>query len=121
MNHCCSCPCLEISELNQSFIFFLDVVDLPEIDMIFAISAKAQLDGDENYKQMKKIINAMIDKYGTGDILYAVIVYGEEPTLEVSLKTSFPSDEALTDIVSAMRSASGASLTKALQLAREVK
>lgn len=121
MNHCCSCPCLGISKLNQSFIFFSDVVDLPEIDMIFAVSATAQLDGDENYKQMKKIINAMIDKYGTGDILYAVIVYGEEPTLEVSFKTTFPSDEALTDIVSAMRSASGASLSKALQLAREVK
>lgn len=121
MNHCCSCPSLTISKLNQSFIFFSDFVDLPEIDMIFAISAKAQLDGDENYKQMKKIINAMIDKYGTGDILYAVIVYGEEPALEVSFKTSFPSNEALTDIVSAMRSASGASLTKALQLAREVK
>ena len=61
---------MTISKLNQSFIFFSDFVDLPEIDMIFAISAKAQLDGDENYKQMKKIINAMIDKYGTGDILY---------------------------------------------------
>ena len=121
VNHCCSCPSLTISKLNLSFIFFSDFVDLPEIDMIFAISAKAQLDGDENYKQMKKITNAMIDKYGTGDILYAVIVYGEEPALEVSFKTSFPSDEALTDIVSAMRSASGASLTKALQLAREVK
>lgn len=121
MNHCCSCPSLKILKLNQSFIFFSDIVDLPEIDMIFAISATARLDGDENYKQMKKIINAMIDKYGTGDILYAVIVYGEEPTLEVSFKTSFASDEALTNIVSAMGSASGASLTKALQLAREVK
>lgn len=88
--------------------------------MIFAISATSTLDEAENFQQMKEIINAMIDKYGSGDILYAVIVYGEEPSRAVSFKTSFPSDEALMDTISKMGKSPGASLTKALKLAREV-
>lgn len=88
--------------------------------MIFAISANAQLNEFANFRQMKDIINAMIDKYGRGDIMYSVIVYGEEPSRLVRFTTNFDSDEALMDYISKMRKSRGASLTKALQLAEEV-
>jgi len=102
------------------FLLLSDIVEVPEIDMIFAISANAQLNELANFRQMKDIINAMIDKYGRGDIMYAVIVYGEEPSRLVRFTTNFDSDEALMDYISKMRKGRGASLTKALQLANEV-
>ena len=95
-------------------------MEVPEVDVIFAISANAQLNELANFRQMKDIINAMIDKYGRGDIMYAVIVYGEEPSRLVRFTTNFDSDEALMDYISKMRKGRGASLTKALQLAQEV-
>ena len=88
--------------------------------MIFAISAASQLAEAENFQQMKEIINAMIDRYGSGDILYSVIVYGEEPSRIVSFKTNFATDEALMDVISKMGKIRGSSLTKALKLAKEV-
>lgn len=88
--------------------------------MIFAISATSQLDEMANHKQMKEIINAMIDKYGRSDILYSVIVYGEEPSLVVSFNNVFATDEGLMDVISKMGKSRGASLTKALKLAKEV-
>lgn len=69
---------------------------------------------------MKEVINAMIDKYGRGDILYSVIAYGEEPTRVVSFKMSFETDEALMDVISKMGNIPGASLNKVLRLAKEV-
>ena len=95
-------------------------MEVPEVDVIFAISANAQLNELANFRQMKDIINAMIDKYGRGDIMYAVIVYGEEPSRLVRFTTNFDSDEALMDYITKMRKGRGASLTKALQLAQEV-
>lgn len=95
-------------------------MEVPEVDMIFAISANAQLNELANFRQMKDIINAMINKYGRGDIMYAVIVYGDEPSRLVRFTTNFDSDEALMDYINKMRKGRGASLTKALQLAKEV-
>ena len=95
-------------------------MEVPEVDMIFAISATAQLDELENFQQMKEIINAMIDKYGRGDIMYSVIVYGDEPSRVVNFKANFDSDEALMDFISKMGKSRGASLAKALKLAKEV-
>jgi len=95
-------------------------VEIPEVDMIFAISANAQLNELANFRQMKDIINAMIDKYGRGDIMYAVIVYGEVPSRSLRFTSNFDSDEALMDYISKMGKGRGASLTKALQLAKEV-
>ena len=88
--------------------------------MIFAISATAQLNELENFQQMKEIINAMIDKYGRGDLLYSVIVYGDEPSRVVRFQTDFVSDEALMDFISKMSKSRGASLSKALKLANQV-
>ena len=97
-----------------------DIVEVPEVDMIFAISATAQLDKLANFQQIKEIIIAMIDKYGTGDILYTVIVYGEEPSRFVSFTDDFGSDENLMNVISRMGQRRGANLTKALMLAEEV-
>lgn len=97
-----------------------DIVEVPEVDMIFAISATAQLDKLANFQQIKEIIIAMIDKYGTGDILYTVIVYGEEPSRLVSFTDDFGSDENLMNVISRMGQRRGANLTKALMLAEEV-
>ena len=102
------------------FLFFIEILDVPETDMIFAISATAQLNQLDNFRQMKEIINAMIDKYGTGDLKYSVIVYGDEPQLGLRLNSNFESDETLMNSISSIRSGRGASLSKAVRLANQV-
>lgn len=102
------------------FLFFIEILDVPETDMIFAISATAQLNQLDNFRQMKEIINAMIDKYGTGDLKYSVIIYGDEPQLGLRLNSKFESDETLMNSISSIRNGRGASLSKALTLANQV-
>ena len=111
---------LSRNQLTITILYFSDLIQLPETDMIFAISATSLLNREENFEQMKEIINAMIYKYGSGDILYSVIVYGEEPRRVVTFKTSFETDEALMDVISRIGRLPGASLTKVLKLAKEV-
>ena len=106
--------------MRKTYFSLSDIVDVPEVDVIFAISATAQLDELANFQQMKEIINAMIDKYGRGDILYSVIVYGDEPSRLLRFTDNFDSDEALMDFITKMGKNRGANLTKALILAREV-
>ena len=104
----------------KHFLFVSDFVQLPRTDMIFAISATSRLNPSENFEQMKEIINAMIYKYGTGDILHSVLVYGEQPRRVVSFKATFQTDEALMNAVSQMGRLAGASLANTLKLAKEV-
>ena len=108
------------TNLAETILYFSDVIQLPETDMIFAISATSLLNQEENFGQMKEIVNFMIYKYGTGDILYSIIVYGDEPRRVVSFKSIFKTDEALMDAIDKIGRLPGASLNKVLKLAKEV-
>lgn len=61
---------------------------------------------------MKDIINVMIDKYGRGDIMYLVIVYGEELLCLVCFIINFDLDEVFMDYISKMRKGCGVLLIK---------
>lgn len=61
---------------------------------------------------MKDIINVMIDKYGRGDIMYLVIVYGDELLCLVCFIINFDLDEVLMDYISKMRKGCGVLLIK---------
>ena len=101
------------------FFFFAEIFEVPKVDLGFAISATA-VDEKENFQQMKDVIKSMIDKYGRGDVLYAVIVFGEEPSIKVRFNSNFVTDEVLKGFINTMGKTPGASLSKALMQAKEV-
>ena len=90
------------------------------MDLVFALSANALKD-HENFQQMKDIIKAMIERYGTSRIKYAVITFGNVATTRISLNDAASlDDEALKDLVDSVRKSSGALLDKALEQAKSL-
>lgn len=106
--------------INTVCVFFSTLLDppaIPELDLLFAISANAVKE-TENFQQMKDIIKAMIERYGTSSIQYAVITYGNVPITRISFNAAFLDDEALKSLVDSVRKSSGALLDSALAEAK---
>lgn len=67
---------------------------------------------------MKDIIKAMIDRYGTTSIQYAVITFGNVPITRISFNAAFLDDEALKSLVDSVQKSAGALLDGALAEAK---
>ena len=91
---------------------------MPETDLLFALSANAVKDRD-NFQQMKDIIKAMIDQYGTSSLRYAVMMFGNVPIIRISYDAAFLDDKALMNLVDAAQKTSGALLDSALSKAKQ--
>lgn len=89
-------------------------------NLIFAISALST-NANEKFQKMKDIIKTMVDEYGKERIHYSVIVFGEEPSVELRYATVFDTDSQLKNFLDSLgRTTSGAALDKALQKASEL-
>lgn len=76
-------------------VFFpLDVPKIPEMNLAFAISARA-VDGEVNFEKMKDILKAIVQKFGSNRIHYSVITFGDPPITELPFNRRLPSDEIL--------------------------
>ena len=95
----------------------LDPPAIPELDLLFALSANAVKDR-ENFQQMKDIIKSMIDRYGTSSIQYAVITFGNVPITRISFNAAFLDEQALKSLVDSVQKSSGALLDSALAEAK---
>lgn len=99
---------------------FSDDPDLPEINLGFAISARAAA-AYSNFKKMKDTIRNIIDKFGQGKIRYSVITFGTTPSVYLNFSESFPSDDDLTRHLNNVPLTQGqASLDKALEEAKKL-
>ena len=74
----------------------------------------------ENFEKMKQIVNSIVERYGTFNISYSVIVFGRTPTVHWRLGGSFPDDRSLQNIINNAQKSSGASLDNALEEAKKV-
>lgn len=100
------------------YFSFIDPPAIPEMDVVFALSANALKD-QENFRQMKDIIKTMIDRYGTSRIQYAVITFGNIPTTRISFNdVASLDDKALKALIDSVQKSSGALLEKALEQAK---
>ena len=85
--------------LNASIYFvlvllLLDVPKIPEMNLAFAISARAVND-DTNFEKMKDILKTIVQKFGSNRIHYSVITFGDPPITELPFNRRLPSDEDL--------------------------
>ena len=75
-------------------VFPLDVPKIPEMNLAFAISARA-VDNEANFEKMKDILKAIVQKFGSNRIHYSVIKFGDPPITELPFNRRLPSDEDL--------------------------
>lgn len=97
----------------------LEIPGVVETDLAFAITANAP-DSTRTFRQMKNILQSIIQKYGRGKIRYAVITFGNTPEVKVDFNSNFASDQALVNLLNALPKTSGASLDKAMEEARKL-
>ena len=100
-------------------LFISDPPSVPEMDLVFAITANAMRNMG-NFQQMKDIIKTVIDKYGTYRIRYGLIAFGNLPVTRIPLNMAIPDAAALKRVVDSVKSIPGSSLDKALESAKQI-
>lgn len=95
------------------------VLEPPEIDLCFAISATAA-NADSTFTLMKETINDVIDNYGINKIRYSVILFGAQAKQVVGFDSSLTKPAQLEAYVRALdRLSGGSAVDKALEKALE--
>lgn len=108
-----------IVKLITIFDSFSAYPRIPELDLALVISATATRSAD-NFEKMKQIVNSIVERYGTFNISYSVLVFGRTPTVHLRFGRSFPDDKSLQRSINNVAKNSGASLDNALQEAKKV-
>ena len=95
-------------------------VNIPEIDLTFAISATS-IEADSTDFLMKETINTIIQQYGIETIRYSIVVFGTVATTHFNFSYVPPSRDDLIREVSRLPRANGRpDLVKALEDAKRV-
>lgn len=90
------------------------------VNLIFAISALSS-NANDKFQKMKDIIKTMVDEYGRERIHYSLIVFGDEPSVELRFSRSFDTDGELKAFIDLKKRATdGANLDSALKKASEL-
>lgn len=99
---------------------FSAVLEPPEIDLCFALSATA-VDADNIFQLMKDTLKDLIDNYGIGKIRYSVISFGSQANLLLGLDSGISDPIELRQLIGSYTRASGdaPALDKALEMALE--
>lgn len=88
------------------------------MDLILAISATAT-QANTNFLQIKETLKSIIDRYGSFNIRYGVIVFGNIPSVQVPLAKAFNTDQLRKDYIdSQLARTSGSDLGRALGQAK---
>lgn len=89
------------------------------VNLIFAISALSS-NANDKFQKMKDIIKTMVDEYGRERIHYSLIVFGDEPSVELRFSRPFDTDGELKAFIDLKKRATdGANLDSALKKASE--
>ena len=97
---------------------FSAVLEPPEIDLCFALSATA-VDANNIFQLMKDTLKDLIDSYGIGKIRYSVISFGSQANLLLGFDSGISDPIKLKQRISSYSRASGdvPALDKALEMA----
>ena len=84
------------------------------MDLAFALSANSVLDSTKNFRKMKEVINSVIEKYGVGTINYAVVVFGNTPSVRVRFTQPLDEDQLKTVLSGLTPNSKGSNIERAL-------
>ena len=93
-------------------------MDIPEIDLAFALSATSA-ESKDAYDLMKRTIKLIITRYGIDKIHHSFIVFGSVATTKIDFGKTFPTKEALKQALDKIpKEDGGPALDKALEEAK---
>ena len=108
------------SNIQRCIFLLSDSVNIPEIDLTFAISATS-VESASTFSLMRATIISIIQQYGIDRIHYSVIVFGSVSTTTFDFSYTPPTQIDLRDEVSRLRKSDGSpDLVKALEDAKRV-
>lgn len=82
-----------------------DARDIPDIDMVFALSAAA-VEAEDTFDKIKDTVDTIIKQYGTDKIRYALMTFGDRPSVIVDFSDG-RGKEALRTTVQQLRRPTG--------------
>lgn len=105
---------------NVAEHLFSAVLEPPEIDLCFALSATA-VDANNTFQLMKDTLEDLIDNYGIGKIRYSVISFGSQANQLLGFDSAISDPIKLKELISSYNRASGdvPALDRALEMALE--
>lgn len=92
---------------------------VPKIDLVIAISSVSS-SADEVFQKTHDAVTSIIDKYGTNDIHYAVILFGSDAQAAIDFDSYATSEELNEMFSNVLRLKGGPVLDEALKLAGQV-
>lgn len=100
-------------------IFVSAVLEPPEIDLCFAVSATAAF-ANETFTLMTETINDVVDSYGIGKVRYSVVVFGSLVRQVVRFGSGITDPDKLKEEISSVRPIGGApAIDEALEASLE--
>ena len=93
---------------------------VPDIDLIFALSSTSNK-SDETLPQMRDIMKATVNTYGSSNIRYGIITFGDTVRKELDLNRTFLNEDTLKGFIDLIPKATGRpALVDALQEAESM-
>lgn len=100
------------------YFFSIEFKPMPEIDLIFALSATAA-NAPQNFQKMKEIIKRVIREYGKRRVHYSIVTYGNPPQIKLRFVNSITKDQTLERFVDTLTiNGRGRDLSEALRTAQ---
>ena len=93
---------------------------LPKIDLMFVLSSQSSK-SFKTFPHMKDVVTNIMQNYSTNQIHYAVVLYGNEPSVVLKFSQGITDPDRLVELVSSASNIPGGSaLDKALQKAKQL-
>lgn len=99
--------------------YFADIRDIPNIDLALALSAAA-VDAEDTFDKIQDTVDDIIKHYGTDKIRYALMTYGDTPSVIVDFSNNLGKDELRTTVQQLMRPTGDPDVKKALNVAEQL-
>lgn len=99
--------------------FIADTRDIPAIDLALALSAAA-VDAEDTFDKIKDTVDTIIKRYGTDKIRYALMTFGDTPSVIVDFSDDRGKDALRTTVQQLTRPTGDPDLTKLLKEAEQL-
>lgn len=106
--------------LTLLFLSVSERIRLPKIDLMFVISSQSSK-SSQTFPYMKAILTDIMQNCSTNQIHFAVVLYGNEPSVILRFSDGYTDPDKLVEEISSARNVPGGSaLDKALQTAKMI-
>ena len=115
----CSCSCKASLSMHVFLYCISDTRDIPDIDLVLALSAAA-VDAEDTFDKIKYTVDTIIKQYGTDKIRYALMTFGDTPSTIVDFSDGRGKEALRTTVQQLNRPTGDPDVEKALKEAEKL-